>query len=221
MFTGIIETIGSIQTINRGNKSALIGIAVSAPDFHVAIGGSVAVDGVCLTLESIKNNVLCFTAVAETLERSTIGKKQIGDRVNVERALAVTGRIDGHFVLGHVDAVGAIVADRKVGDSTVRSIRFPKEQRRYFTEKGSVAVDGISLTITTVSSDTLEISLIPFTFKETTMALKGVGDFVNLECDVIARYLEGLMHHRGIESPGPGSGSDGSSLLDKMERLGF
>jgi len=220
LFTGIIETIGSIRCVTRGNKSATIGIVLSTKDFPVAIGGSVACDGVCLTLESVADNVVYFTAVAETLERTTLGKKRIGDKVNIERALAVNGRLDGHFVLGHVDAVGTIVADRTVGDSTVRSIRFPKELARYFAEKGSVAIDGISLTIAAVASDVLDVSLIPFTFKETTMAAKHFGELVNLECDVIARYLERLITFRGT-SPAEGAGPNGSSLFDKMERLGF
>ena len=227
MFTGIIETVGTVRAIRRGNRSVTIGIAPDAKDFAVETGGSVACDGVCLTVESVLDNVIYFTAVAETLDRTTIGLLQDGGRVNLERALALCDRLDGHFVLGHVDAVGTIVSDRRDGDSTVRTIRVPREIAPFLAEKGSVAVDGISLTITAAGPDTFGVSLIPFTFDNTTMVLKRAGGRVNIECDVIARYLARLKPKDLSSGVSAGLSHDtkndisGSSLFDTMERSGF
>jgi riboflavin synthase len=220
VFTGIIETVGTVRDIRRGNRSVTIGIAPDAKDFAVEPGGSVACDGVCLTAESVRDTVVYFTAVAETLDRSTIGAVGNGGRVNIERALALCDRLDGHFVLGHVDAVGTIVSDSRAGDSTVRTIRAPRELAPFLAEKGSVAVDGISLTVVAAGPDTFGISLIPFTFEKTTMALKREGDRVNIECDVISRYLARLMSG-GLAHDSAGDMNSGLSLFDRMERSGF
>ena len=220
VFTGIIETIGTIREVRSGIRSVTLGIAPEAPEFFLNVGGSLACDGVCLTLESAPGNVLYCTAVSETLDRTTIGLLRPGHRVNLERALAMNGRLDGHFVLGHVDCVGTIISDRTVGDSVVRRVRVPKDVSRFIAEKGSVAVDGISLTVSAVEDpDVFGISLIPFTFEKTTMLLKKTGDKVNIECDVIARYLARLMSDSPKDSPK--DEASGSSLFDTMERLGY
>jgi riboflavin synthase len=228
MFTGIIETVGTVRDMRRGDRSVTIGIAPDAKEFAVETGGSVACDGVCLTVESVRDSIVYFTAVAETLDRTTIGLLQAGGRVNLERALALCDRLDGHFVLGHVDAVGTIVSDRHDGDSTVRTIRVPRETAPYLAEKGSVAVDGISLTVVAAGADTFGVSLIPFTLERTTMALKRAGGRVNIECDIIARYLARLMSQgqtfdavKDKSSSTPKDVSSGSSLFDTMERSGF
>jgi riboflavin synthase len=227
MFTGIVETIGTIREVRHGNRSVTIGVAPDAPGYSLDIGGSLACDGVCLTLESLRGNVLYCTAVSETLDRTTIGSLQAGGRVNLERALSLSGRLDGHFVLGHVDATGTIVSDKREGDGLVRVISVPKDMARFIAEKGSVAVDGISLTVTAAGSDSFGVSLIPFTFEKTTMPLKKAGDAVNIECDVIARYLARLVSVRPSSGgTGPTAGprkdvAEGSSLFDKMEGLGF
>jgi riboflavin synthase len=226
MFTGIVETVGTVRAIRRGFGSVTIGIAPDAKGFAVETGGSVACDGVCLTVESVRDNVIYCTAVAETIGRTTIGSLQDGGRINLEGALALCDRLDGHFVLGHVDAVGTLVSDRHDGDSMVRTIRVPPEIAPFLAEKGSVAIDGISLTITAAGPDTFSVSLIPFTFDNTTMALKRAGNLVNIECDVIARYLARLI---SFGKPGalprpqdkPLGEPFGSSLFDKMERSGF
>lgn len=217
MFTGIIETIGTVRDLRRrGGRSVTIGILPDAPakEFSVTPGGSVAVDGACLTLESSRDDVLYFTAVAETLDRTTIGSLRTGGRVNMERALALCDRLNGHFVLGHVDAVASVVSDRREGDATVRTIRAPIALLPFIAEKGSIAIDGISLTIVSAVSDTIGVSLIPFTLDKTTFGSKRPGDPVNIECDVIARYLARLA------SMGE-AGDPAGSLFDKMERSGF
>jgi riboflavin synthase len=192
-----------------------LAIAPALSGFTAELGASLSVDGVCLTLERIAGTVLYFTAVKETLSRSTLGTRRAGAVVNLERALLVSGRLDGHFVLGHVDAVGTIAFDKNDGIAVVRTIRIPTEISKFCAEKGSVALDGISLTITRVAATELDVSLVPFTISKTTMATKKPGDAVNVECDVLARYLDRL------SSAGAREGATKPSLFDTLERSGF
>ena len=223
MFTGIIETTGVLKDVRRAGKSVTLGIMPEMITFDVSIGASVSVNGVCLTLESVIDNRLFFTAVHETLNRTTFKNARIGDVVNLERALRASDRFDGHMVLGHVDGVGSIAGDRDEGNSIVRSIMVSKEVMALMAEKGSVALDGISLTIAQVHDDIIEISLIPHTLKKTTMGKKTVGDAVNVECDVLARYVArrldfylGSAGKKSLSAAAPQG-----SLLDRMERSGF
>ena len=192
MFTGIIETVGTVKSLQRGNKSLTLGILPGIDDYTVSTGGSVSVDGACLTVESERGNVLSFTAVYETLEHTTLAQLKNGSRVNLERALRLGDRLEGHVVLGHVDGVGRIGTDRKYGDSIYRTIWVPLELRRFMALKGSVAIDGISLTIAETGDETITVALIPHTLSETTMSTKQPGQQVNVECDVFARYI----HHQ-------------------------
>lgn len=197
---------------SRGNSVELC-VKVDLADFEVAIGGSVAIDGVCLTLERFgTDGQMFFTAVAETLRRTAFDRVVPGRRVNLERALRADGRLDGHIVLGHVDAVGRIVGDEDAGVSIVRTIEIPEELSPFMAEKGSVAVDGISLTIAGVGVNTISLSLIPATISKTTMSTKRSGDSVNIECDVMARYI-----YRMIKA----DLNTKEDLIAKMERLGF
>jgi|WetSurMetagenome_2_1015567.scaffolds.fasta_scaffold276709_1 riboflavin synthase len=223
MFTGLIETSGTIQDLRRSEQSLKIGVMAQCDDFVVSIGASVAINGVCLTLETSSGKNMFFTAVHETLRLTTLLKARPGDKVNLERAVLAGGRLDGHFVLGHVDAVGSIVADKYIGDSIVRTIRIPPELRKFLARKGSVAVDGISLTIADCSEEGIEISLIPRTLATTTMGTKKPGDEVNIECDVLARYIERMINQ---DTAGAGLGKrvgslPGASLIDTLERAGF
>lgn len=213
MFTGIIERLGTIVTVGRGSHSAYLAVEPDSGEFDVAVGASVAIDGVCLTLERMDGRVCRFTAVQETLRRTTFAQAHTGRRVNLERALVAGGRLDGHIVQGHVDGVGTIAYDRPEGDSIVRGIRIPNVLARYMAVKGSVALDGISLTIATAHEDIIEIAFIPHTLSHTTMAGRRPGEAVNVECDVLARYMERLM--RGAQ----GGGDEG--LYAKLERYGF
>jgi riboflavin synthase len=212
MFTGLIETMGTIASARPYGMSIEIGISPDDPDFagSVDIGGSVAIDGVCLTLEKRgAAGEMFFTAVAETLKRTTFDRIVTGRKVNLERAMRADGRFDGHIVLGHVDAVGRIIADEKIGVSIMRTIEVPTDLAPLMAEKGSVAVDGISLTIAKAGVNTISISLIPATINKTTMSTQKNGDLVNIECDVFARYIYRMMT---INS---------ESLIDKMKRLGY
>jgi riboflavin synthase len=220
MFTGLIETMGTIQSVYHSEKSLKIQVIAGSDDFKPAIGASVAINGVCLTLEEFRGKSMSFTAVHETLQRTTLMKARPGETVNLERAVLANGRLDGHFVLGHVDTVGTIVADKRIGAGLVRTIRTPPDIRKLLARKGSVAIDGISLTIAACTGESIEISLIPRTIETTTMGSKKNGDDVNIECDVLARYIERLigpdpMGYRAVDH------KTGGSLLDKLEGGGF
>jgi riboflavin synthase len=231
MFTGLIETLGTIVSVEKTRGAALLGIRPDAAGFCPLPGASVAIDGVCLTLENSSGGVHFFTAVAETLERTTLGRKRTSSRVNLELAMKADGRFDGHFVLGHVDGVGTIVADNRDGAGVSRTLRVPGPCAPLMAEKGSVAIDGISLTIAKVNGCEITLALIPRTLEATTLSLKRVGDEVNIECDVLARYIHGMMKgeqsigrkgrtHDSRESLGRVH-SGGETLLAHMERAGF
>ncbi|MBN1760088.1 MAG: riboflavin synthase [Chitinispirillaceae bacterium] len=216
MFTGIIETLGTIADSRREGSSIVLSVEPDRKDFTVTIGGSVAVDGACLTLESQTGNRMRFSAVAETLDRTTLGSIRTGRRVNLERAALVDGRLDGHLVYGHVDGVGSIQRDREMNGSLMRTISVPKELSRFMAYKGSVSIDGISLTIAQCDVTSITISFIPHTLSATTMVHKRPGDPVNIECDIIARYLHRLLQKGGTAGP-----TANLSLQALMERVGF
>jgi len=220
MFTGLIETTGVIANVRLHGGAAELCVKPDAADFAAEIGASVAVDGVCLTLEKADGaGRLFFTAVAETLGRTAIGKALFGRRVNLERAMRADGRFDGHIVLGHVDAVGRIACDEKAGVSVVRTIEIPDDLHPLTAEKGSIAVDGISLTVAKAKRGSISISLIPATMSKTTMGDKKIGDNVNIECDVLARYIYGMIKAGvSVNSEQPGQKE---TLVDKLEKLGY
>jgi riboflavin synthase len=227
MFTGLIETAGVIASVRPQGGAVELCIRPDAADFAVEIGASVAVDGVCLTLErSDGAGRLFFTAVAETLGRTAVGKAKAGRKVNLERAMPAAGRLDGHIVLGHVDAVGRIAYDEKAGVSIVRTIEIPEELYPLTAEKGSIAVDGVSLTIARAKLGSVSISLIPATMAKTTMGEKRAGDSVNIECDVLARYIYGMIKagvsiNSEVMTNTVSSINQKETLVDKIERLGY
>lgn len=218
MFTGLIETLGTVLSIERKGSSALIGIQPDLDPFEVIDGGSVAVNGACLTVERKRGATLYFSAVRETLDRTTLNSAVIGQKVNLERALRLGDRLDGHMVQGHVDGLGTIYSDEDVKGSILRTIAIPVELQPFMAEKGSVAIDGISLTIAKSTISTVTISFIPVTLKKTTMLFKKTGDYVNIECDLIARYLYRFTKFTSAQS---NSESETDSLIHKLERFGF
>lgn len=217
MFTGIIECLGTIISMQEQGSSVVLSIRPDMAEYPVAIGGSVAINGACLTLERTDSGNLRFSAVAETLKRTSLAAAKSGTRVNLERAMPANGRLDGHFVYGHVDSTASIISDNEVGGSLLRTISLPPEMAPYCAEKGSVAVDGISLTISRCSTAAFEISFIPHTLACTTMSLKKPGDLVNLEADIIARYMGRLLSVTSEKS----AATPKESLLSIMERSGF
>jgi riboflavin synthase len=218
MFTGLIETTGSIVSVDKKDGASLIGIKPVSAGFSAPAGASVAVDGACLTVESIKAPVLYFTAVKETLERTTLGRLRAGAQVNLERALGVGGRLDGHLVLGHVDTVGTISGVRTDKGDKRMAIKVPETLMRFMAERGSVAIDGISLTIAQVYGAEITVVLIPTTCAVTTVGRKKPGDAVNIECDVIARYVCRFL---SAEKGGAAADNSETTLLQRMEGAGF
>jgi riboflavin synthase len=220
MFTGLIETLGTVVSFEPKGSATLLGIRPDASEFSVPPGGSVAVDGACLTLETSRGGVFFFTAVAETVERTTLGRARAGTRVNLERPLMVGARLDGHMVLGHIDGVGTITGERVQGAGAGKNctIAVPAELSLFMAEKGSVAIDGISLTIAKSAGAEITVALIPRTLAATTLMVKRAGAEVNVECDVIARYIYKMIHTTPAAPLGTGRAE---SLLERMERSGF
>lgn len=218
MFTGLIETLGTIVSIDRKGTSVVLGIEPDSSPFEVSDGGSVAIDGVCLTVERKRGAILIFSAVRETLSRTSLSSCVMGRRVNLERALRLSDRLDGHLVLGHVDGLGSILGDEDVQGSVLRTIAVPVELQPFMAEKGSVAIDGVSLTIAKSTAATMTVSIIPATLQRTAMLFKKTGDFVNLECDVVARYLYRFTKFNAANGS---SSVESDSLINKLERFGF
>jgi riboflavin synthase len=212
MFTGIVEEVGEVLAVERTGEDARLRLRGPVVTEGVRLGDSIAVAGVCLTVTSLGGTgteavddarVGTFTAdvMPETLRRSTLGELAPGDRVNLERAVRADGRLDGHLVQGHVDGVGELVS-RTPGprwDDLV--LRLPAALARYVAEKGSIAVSGVSLTVTGVGEDTFGVSLIPTTLAATTLGDLRPGDRVNLEVDVVAKYVERLLGTRAAAAP--------------------
>lgn len=193
MFTGIVEEVGRIRSAvrRRGGLRAKVG----CPGFKEAfkVGESVAVDGVCLTVVARGSGWFEAEISPETCRRSTLGSARAGRRVNVERPLAAAGRLGGHFVQGHVDATGSVQSIRREGAFTEMSFRYPAALRGLVVEKGSIAVDGVSLTVASTSPSSFTVALIPHTLGETNLGERRVGDQVNLEADVLAKYVRALL----------------------------
>jgi riboflavin synthase len=200
MFTGIVEELGEIVAIELGAESAVVTVRGPLVTGDAAKGASIAVNGVCLTVVERDRDTFSVDVMAETLNRSSLGSLQAGARVNLERAMTASARFGGHIVQGHVDGTVRIMA-RVPGDRwEVVQLTLPPELSRYVVEKGSITVDGVSLTVSDVTDDTFSVSLIPTTLELTTLGRKGVGDAVNLEVDVIAKYVERLLTHTGVVS---------------------
>jgi riboflavin synthase len=193
MFTGIIEEKGTIQAIRRGSKSASITIQGSLIFDDVKLGDSVAVSGVCLTVAELTKDTFTADVMNETLKRSSIGELKNGSHVNLERAMPANGRFGGHIVSGHIDGTGTIAEIKKDDNAILYTIKTHDNVMKYIVEKGSIAIDGISLTVASTKADSFTVSIIPHTAKFTTLSEKNVGDTVNLENDVIGKYVEKLM----------------------------
>lgn len=193
MFTGIIEGLGTIAKIRPSGQGKRLLIDADFPLDQTKIGDSVAVSGVCVTVIIIAGKRFEIDISPETLAKTTFGTAKIGDRVNIERALRLSDRIDGHLVSGHVDGIGIIKDKKTTGNAIIVVINVPEFLSRYMITKGSVAVDGISLTINNRSRDCFDVSIIPHTAKLTTIGLKKTGDYVNIETDMIGKYIENFI----------------------------
>jgi riboflavin synthase len=194
MFTGIIEETGIVAALISQGMGSRLRVRAGKVLSDMEIGGSIAVNGVCLTAVEITEDSFFADLSPETLERSNLGDLQPGGRVNLERPLAPTSRLSGHFVQGHVDGAGQFLSLEELGDGNWwLRIRAPRELLRYFVYKGSIAIDGISLTIAALEDDIVAVAIIPHTYQETSLAELRPGSRVNLECDVIAKHVERLI----------------------------
>lgn len=196
MFTGLIQEMGTVRSLSRGTVGKLV-IASEKTPREVAIGDSVAVNGACLTVTAISGGEVSFDAVPETFSRTSLGELRPGDKVNLETSLKAGQTMGGHFVQGHVDGVGKIESSRSLGESQVIRVSAPSEVLRYVVEKGSIAIDGISLTVASCDRSGFTIAVIPRTLDATTLHAKRPGDKVNLEADILAKYVEKLLGRMG------------------------
>jgi len=196
MFTGLIEDLGTLRELRRGSSQVRLTVETAIPAAELHLGDSVAVNGICLTVVDIGHGSFTADVSPETLECSTLGDLSAGSRVNLERALRLSDRLGGHLVSGHVDAI-ATISERIEDRNAIRfTFRLPAAVNRFVAEKGSVAIDGISLTVNAVSDDTFAVAVIPHTLAMTTLREKKSGDRVNIETDLIARYIARLL---GVE----------------------
>lgn len=197
MFTGIVEEKGIIERIRKGRNSAEISVRASRIMDDVKLGDSIAVNGVCLTVTSFDSGGFTADVMHETLNRSSLAQLRSGSMVNLERAMKADGRFGGHIVAGHVDGVGVITDVTKDDNAIWYTVKAEPGVMKYIVEKGSIAIDGISLTVAKVMTDRFSISAIPHTVRETVLAERRKGDTVNLENDVIGKYVEKLMKPAG------------------------
>jgi len=209
MFTGLVEEVGHIKAISR--RGSMLNFTIDKPASldDMKIGDSIAVNGACLTVTEIGDSSFTVQAVEETLRLTTLEGLKKGATVNLERALCLGSRLGGHLVQGHIDGTGRIVARKGNADNVIISIAPKHELERYIVEKGSIAIDGISLTVTYAKTGEFGISVIPHTLKATTLGKARIGDLVNIETDIIAKYIEKLMK------------ADGSLTIDRLSNLGF
>lgn len=196
MFTGIIEELGTIEKIQQKNEAIVMTIRAIKILKDVHLGDSIAVNGVCLTVTSFTSNQFTVDLMPETVRATSLRMLQKGSKVNLERAMAANGRFGGHFVSGHVDGIGTIVKKEPLDNAVYYEIEIPETLRPYILLKGSVAIDGTSLTIFKVTDKTFTVSIIPHTLSETIIGSKGPGDIVNIECDMLAKYIEQFLNVR-------------------------
>lgn len=212
MFTGIIEEVGIVEVIETRAAGARLRLQCQAALDGTAEGASISVNGVCLTAVDLKGNSFAADATPETMRRSNLGDLRRGSPVNLERPLSPGGRLGGHIVQGHVDGTGELLLLEALGDGNWwLKVRAPRELERYLVEKGSVAIDGISLTIASVETGVVSVSVIPHTYQNTNLRSRRSGDRLNLECDILAKYVEKLLSAR--ETTG--------MTIDKLKDLGY
>lgn len=228
MFTGIIEEVGTIESIKKGANSAVITIRADKVMEDLKLGDSVAMNGVCLTAASITGHSYSVDVMHETLNRTNLGELKGGSRVNLERAMQANGRFGGHIVAGHVDGTGRIRSMRKDDNAVWITVNTSSEVLKYIIDKGSITIDGISLTVARVDNRSFSVSVIPHTGVHTTLLEKKAGDTVNLENDMVGKYVEkllacGVSYGSGaVDSADQDSGKSGSGItMEFLMENGF
>ena len=212
MFTGIVEELGTIRSIQIKSQDAILEIQASEVLSDAKVGDSISVDGACLTIRFLTSETFTVDVSAETLRLTTLGERKVGERVNLERSLRLSDRLGGHLVLGHVDEVATIRSWKDEGDASVMQVTMSRSLKRYIAYKGSITIDGVSLTVSNVLADAFEVTLIPHTKDVTTFGTKRDGAMVNLEVDIVARYLETLL--KNTEDKTEWSKQSSSETLD-------
>lgn len=211
MFTGIIEGLGTITGIRSAGEARILAVVSDFELVGTGLGDSIAVNGACLTVTTLDKRLFTADVSPETLSKTTFRAAKVGDRVNLERALRLSDRLDGHLVSGHVDGLGKLVGRETVVNALVLSFEAPPDLTRYMINKGSVAVDGVSLTINHCDTRGFQVSIIPHTAKMTTIGLKRIGDAFNVETDLIGKYVERFLKG-GAQTADPGSDSKGIDM---------
>ncbi len=209
MFTGLVETLGSITSLNNIGNGIRLSLKPSIT-FELNTGDSVSVNGVCLTVTKQDSNV-SFDVSPETMKSTNLGELRVSDKVNLERALRLSDRLGGHIVTGHVDDVGKIINKKPVGEYTFYTFEAPPEILKYTVKKGSIAIDGISLTVIELDNRSFSVAIIPHTLTATNLGSKGIGDKVNLEVDIMGKYVEKLLGKKGSDS----------GLMELLKEEGF
>ena len=217
MFSGIVAEVGTVKAVEGGREAAVLTVEASPAFSDVVIGESIAVNGVCLTVVHRQGHTFAVDVSPETLRATDLGELRPGDGVNLERSLRLNERIGGHLVSGHVDGVGTIIDKRSEANALHYDVQVPKDLMRYVVPKGSIAVDGISLTVVACRPNGFQVTIIPHTAAVTTIGHKGIGATVNLECDMIGKYVERVLQAR-IEGEGAEAGELQVTLL---RRHGF
>jgi riboflavin synthase len=217
MFSGIVAEVGTVKAVEGGREAGALTIEASPAFSDVVIGESIAVNGVCLTVVHRQGHTFAVDVSPETLRATDLGELRPGDGVNLERSLRLNERIGGHLVSGHVDGVGTIIDKRSEANALHYDVQVPKDLMRYVVPKGSIAVDGISLTVVACRPNGFQVTIIPHTAAVTTIGHKGIGATVNLECDMIGKYVERVLQAR-IEGEGAEAGELQVTLL---RRHGF
>jgi riboflavin synthase len=212
MFTGIIKEIGIVNEISKNKNNIIFGISSKKVIKELEIGSSISVDGVCLTVTKITNTMFFVEAVEETLKRTTLIDLSNGSKVNLETSIKPSEGLGGHIVQGHIDEIGKISNIERQEGGWLYSINVPENIREFIVEKGSIAIDGISLTVAKLKEDAIIISIIPFTIKNTTIGEKIVGDKVNIEVDIISKYVKNFLEKKEDK---------GKITLDWLRKTGF
>ena len=221
MFTGIVEEIGTVVSVSQGAKAAKLTLQGNLIFEDMHIGDSIAVNGVCLTVTEKTSNTFIVDVMPETLRRSSLGILSKGSKVNMERAMAANGRFGGHIVSGHIDGTGEIERFVKEDNAVWVTVKTNKKILKYIIEKGSITIDGISLTVAYVDNRCFKVSLIPHTASNTTLLSKKAGDIVNLENDIVGKYIDKLLHFEDSKPEADDNIAAGGISVDFLAKNGF
>jgi riboflavin synthase len=212
VFTGIVEEVGALRGVRPGTESVALDIVASTVTGDAAVGDSILTDGICLTVTSLRADGFTADAMPETVRRTTLSERRPGDRLNLERAMTLSSRLGGHLVSGHIDGVGVVTSVVPEDNALVLELETPEAVSRVTVDQGSIAVDGVSLTVVAVAGDRVRVSLIPHTAGATTLGRLSVGSRVNLEADLIAKYVYAFVSGRK---------PDGGLTWEKLAEAGF